>query len=209
MLCSASPLVDTVMNSQAHCQGKLLHYTMAQWSLISLGGQHPGGSPDQRIYSGLEVPISLAIQSVQSPSPSHCLYLPCNLNYKKKKNSNLFSVSPLCVLITTNLHSHNSLRNAIASILWHFFAVGFALKRGILVVHAHMFNGFLMTAIFHTVVCSFSICVIIEHRLKKKKPLWTCTAKSGATYHIPALMMRGEAEWRFPEVNSPMASSVL
>lgn len=65
MLRSASPLVDTVMNSQAHCQGKLLHYTLAQWPLISLGGQHPGGSPDQRIYSGLEVPISLAIQSVQ------------------------------------------------------------------------------------------------------------------------------------------------
>lgn len=70
MLCSANPLVDTVMNSQAHCQGKLLHYTMAQWSLISLGGQHPGGSPDQRIYSGLEVPISLVIQSVQLPSLS-------------------------------------------------------------------------------------------------------------------------------------------
>lgn len=80
MLCLASPLVDTVMNSQAHCQGKLLHYTMAQWSLISLGGQHPGGSPDQRIYSGLEVPISLAIQSVQPPTPPlHsriCLYFP-------------------------------------------------------------------------------------------------------------------------------------
>lgn len=43
---------------------------MAQWSLISLGGQHPGGSPDQRIYSGLEVPISLVIQSVHSPSLS-------------------------------------------------------------------------------------------------------------------------------------------
>lgn len=46
---------------------------MAQWSLISLGGQHPGGSPDQRIYSGLEVPISLVIQSVHSPSLSLCL----------------------------------------------------------------------------------------------------------------------------------------
>lgn len=70
MLRSASPLVDTVMNSQAHCKGKLLHYTTAQWSLISLGGRHPGGSPDQRIYLGLEVPVSLAIQSVQSLSLS-------------------------------------------------------------------------------------------------------------------------------------------
>lgn len=89
MLCLASPLVDTVMNSQAHCQGKVLHYTTAQWSLISLGGRHPGGSPDQRIYSGLEVPISLAIQSVQfplSPSLSSSLSL------------SLFDITTVCII---------------------------------------------------------------------------------------------------------------
>lgn len=105
MLCSASPLVDTVMNSQAHCQGKLLHYTMAQWPLISLGGQHPGGSPDQRIYSGLEVPISLAIQSVQSPLSSSSLSLSTwyfhSLYYLIKVAQFLFFFS-LCVINLIN-----------------------------------------------------------------------------------------------------------
>lgn len=113
MLCSANPLVDTVMNSQAHCQGKLLHYTTAQWSLISLGGQHPGGSPDQRIYSGLEVPISLVIQSVQSPSLSLSLSLCLPLSPIQFILLNTDDLS-LCVYFLCVNQFH------IIPLLWHY-----------------------------------------------------------------------------------------
>lgn len=126
-MCSANPLVDTVMNSQAHCQGKLLHYTMAQWSLISLGGQHPGGSPDQRMYSGLEVPISLVIQSVTLPS----LSLPLSLSlfyYIQITAVDLFIYLFLQVLFTLALHHPK---------YWVVLAIlGFALN----LLHRSMFS---------------------------------------------------------------------
>lgn len=79
--------------------------------VINLPGrpQHPGGSPDQRIYSGLEVPISLAIQSVQYPSlplsvstcHHHSLYHLINSSFV----SLFLSV---CCLLYIKLHVHTT-----------------------------------------------------------------------------------------------------
>lgn len=99
--CALAAHLWTLMNPWAHFRGKLLHYTKAQQSLISLGGQHPGGSPDRRIYSGPKVPISLVAQSVHSPTfncLSVCL-LSINICFIIQYWNDAFN---LCYLIINN-----------------------------------------------------------------------------------------------------------